>query len=479
MQRAGAGVPPITVTWRVDKQKQTAEFTDAITLGRDASCDIRLSHEAVSRAHVKIYPEAGQWHIADLQSANGTLLDRVPIRQAILPQQSTLQLGSAGPTVWIEVPGAEVGASVEDIAEHYFGDQSDHEAGHRTLMLRRAYRRVEKKQKYRYRGIIAGAVGLLLLSIGIGIYQYLMLQKSRQMAMDIFYNMKAVQVQVARVENLVYESGDTARIAAVNAQREELRAMEAQYDHFLDELGVLGPELSEEDRIILRVARMFGECELNMPEGFAREVKNYIAKWKTTDRLKTALQRLHEHDLGPTISAAMLENHLPPQFLYLALQESGFDARAVGPKTRFGIPKGMWQFIPATARRYGLRTGPLVELPRHDPMDDRFEPARATEAAARYLRDIYNKDAQASGLLVIASYNWGPTNIRKRIREMPDNPRDRNFWQLLKQHEIPRETYDYVFYIVSAIVIGEDPGLFGFDFGNPLEAPNQTIVADL
>jgi hypothetical protein len=52
---------------------------------------------------------------------------------------------------------------------------------------------------------------------------------------------------------------------------------------------------------------------------------------------------------------------------------------------------------------------------------------------------------------------------------MPDNPRDRNFWQLLKRHEIPQETYDYVFYIVSAIVIGEDPGLFGFDFENPLE----------
>jgi hypothetical protein len=479
MQRAGADVQPIRVAWLVDDQKQTRAFTNTITLGRDASCDIRLSDEAVSRAHVKIYPEAGQWHIVDLDSANGTLLDRVPIRQAILPRQSTLQLGSAGPTLWIEAPGAEVGASVEEIAEHYFGDRSDHEVGHRTMVVRRAYRRIEKTQQRRYRGMIAGAVGLLVLSIGIGIYQYIMLQKSRQMAMDIFYNMKAVQVQVARVAELVHESGDTARLAAVDARREELRAMEAQYDQFLDELGVLGPELSEEDRVILRVARMFGECELNMPEGFTREIKNYIAKWKTTDRLKTALQRLHEHDLGPTISAAMLKNYLPPQFLYLALQESGFDAHAVGPETRFGIPKGMWQFIPATARRYGLRTGPLVELPRHDPMDDRFEPVRATEAAARYLRDIYNRDAQASGLLVIASYNWGPTNILKRIREMPDNPRERNFWQLLKRHEIPRETYDYVFYIVSAIVIGEDPALFGFDFDNPLEAMNHTIVADL
>ncbi len=79
-------------------------------------------------------------------------------------------------------------------------------------------------------------------------------------------------------------------------------------------------------------------------------------------------------------------------------------------------------------------------------------------------------------MLAIASYNWGPNNIRKRIREMPDNPRDRNFWQLLNQHEIPQETYDYVFYIVAAIVIGEDPGLFGFDFENPLKDIDESAT---
>jgi soluble lytic murein transglycosylase-like protein len=179
---------------------------------------------------------------------------------------------------------------------------------------------------------------------------------------------------------------------------------------------------------------------------------------------------MHELNLAPTISNAMLENHLPPQFLYLALHESDFNTKAIGPETRFGIAKGIWQFIPSTAMRYGLRTGPLVELPRHDPRDERFDTQLATEAAARYLRDLYSKEAQASGLLVIASYNWGPTNIRKRIRNLPENPRERNFWQLLKQHNIPKETHDYVFYIVSAIVIGENPSLFGFDFENPLES---------
>ena len=68
----------------------------------------------------------------------------------------------------------------------------------------------------------------------------------------------------------------------------------------------------------------------------------------------------------------------------------------------------------------------------------------------------------------MASYNWGPNNVRRRIRQLPENPRERNFWALLESHEIPQETYDYVFHIISAAVIGEDPELFGFRFENPL-----------
>ena len=166
----------------------------------------------------------------------------------------------------------------------------------------------------------------------------------------------------------------------------------------------------------------------------------------------------------------MLEHDLPPQFAYLALQESDYDVSACGPKTRYGIAKGPWQFIPSTAINYGLRTGPLVHVRQPDPRDERHHFGRSTLAAARYLRDIYDTEAQASGLLVIASYNWGERRVNKLIQKMPENPRERNFWRLLANYrdQIPQETYDYVFHIVSAAVIGENPRLFGFDFDNPL-----------
>jgi membrane-bound lytic murein transglycosylase D len=83
-------------------------------------------------------------------------------------------------------------------------------------------------------------------------------------------------------------------------------------------------------------------------------------------------------------------------------------------------------------------------------------------AAIKYLQELNNTEAQASGLLVIASYNWGENNIRQIINRMPENPRERNFWRLLSYKDIPRETYDYVFSIFSAAVICENQSLFRF-----------------
>jgi len=137
----------------------------------------------------------------------------------------------------------------------------------------------------------------------------------------------------------------------------------------------------------------------------------------------------------------------------------------------YGSAKGMWQFIPPTGEKFGLKMGPLKHTRRYDPVDERHDFRKASYAAARYLKTIYRTDAQASGLLVMAPYNWGEGNIIKRLRKIPDNPRERNFWKLLRHHKIPKETYDYVFYIFSAAVICENPRRFGFKFDNPLANP--------
>ncbi|MEJ7609199.1 MAG: lytic transglycosylase domain-containing protein [Bryobacteraceae bacterium] len=235
--------------------------------------------------------------------------------------------------------------------------------------------------------------------------------------------------------------------------------MEKSYDRFLTSLRVYDPKMTEEQRLILRMARLFGECELAVPSGFLAEVQNYIRKWQSSPRLKNAVQTAQSKGYTRRIADELLAQNLPPQFFYLALQESNFDAYISGPPTRMGIAKGMWQFIPETGAKYGLTIGPFSDSRRPDTADDRHNWEKATNAAARYLKDIYSTDAQASGLLVMASYNWGEDRVIRQIRSMPANPRERNFWRLLIDHrdKLPNETYDYVFYIFSAAVIGENP----------------------
>jgi hypothetical protein len=166
----------------------------------------------------------------------------------------------------------------------------------------------------------------------------------------------------------------------------------------------------------------------------------------------------------------MLEHGMPPEFFYLALQESSLKVEAVGPRTRYGYAKGMWQIIPGTAQENGLKVGPLVGQRRPDPRDERQDFEKATRAAAQHLRRLYRTDAQASGLLVMASYNWGQGNSLRLIRSLPANPRERNYWAFLSRfrEEIPLETRNYVLAIVSAAAIGENPKLFGFVFDPPL-----------
>jgi hypothetical protein len=250
--------------------------------------------------------------------------------------------------------------------------------------------------------------------------------------------------------------------------------MQKNYDKYLTELKLYKQNMTEQEKLIYRVTRIFGECELAMPPDFTSEVERYIKLWQSSGRYNRAVKTAMENGYNVAIPKALLAQDLPPQFFYLAMQESDFNPLISGPETRMGIAKGMWQFIPKTAVKYGLKVGPLADLARPDPGDDRHHWERETVAAAKYLKDLYSSDAQASGLLVMACYNWGEDYVLPLVRQLPPNPKDRNFWQLLatRREKIPKETYDYVFYIVSAAVIGENPRLFGFNFDNPLVLPS-------
>jgi hypothetical protein len=392
----------------------------------------------------------------------------IETRDAATPRPSTPPRPARGETMM-----------VARYAERYFGTAEDDEAiSGRTLMIRKAFHRVQKKQRRFYAGTVALVAMVAVGAAGYAYYGHRQILRQQAVAEDLFYAMKGLDVELANVERQLASSGSGQGHDQVKIYLERRRQMEINYDRFLSGLKLYERALTPQEQLILRVTRLFGECETAAPPEYLAEVNSYIRKWRGSSLYVRSVTHALEMGYAKKIVEEFEKQDLPPQFFYLALQESAFDEVASGPPTRMGIAKGMWMFIPDTGVRYGLKIGPLKAVRQVDPNDDRQHWEKATRAAAAYIKDIYATDAQASGLLVMASYNWGEYRIINLLRSMPANPRERNFWKLLEQHhdQVPKETYDYVLSIVSAAVIGENPRLFGFALDNPLAVADSRWV---
>jgi len=121
----------------------------------------------------------------------------------------------------------------------------------------------------------------------------------------------------------------------------------------------------------------------------------------------------------------------------------------------------MWQFMAPTARLYGLRVDRWV--------DERLDPEKSTVAAARYLNDLYVR--YGSWELAQAAYNAGEVKIDKAIRATGST----DFWDLSRSKYLRRETKDFVPAIQAAMVIGRDPGQYGFE-PSPVAMPDVERV---
>jgi membrane-bound lytic murein transglycosylase D len=146
----------------------------------------------------------------------------------------------------------------------------------------------------------------------------------------------------------------------------------------------------------------------------------------------------------PLFHRVLEEEGLPKDLVYLSMIESAFKPRAV---SRAGA-RGLWQFIAGTGKLYGLRQDYWV--------DDRFDPEKATRAAARHLKDLYEEFGH--WYLAMAAYNAGPRRIERAVRRTGDQ----DFWTLAQKRYLPRETRSYVPLILAAAVIAKNPEAYGF-----------------
>jgi membrane-bound lytic murein transglycosylase D len=139
------------------------------------------------------------------------------------------------------------------------------------------------------------------------------------------------------------------------------------------------------------------------------------------------------------------KSDIPEQIVFLPLIESGFNPYAYSRARAVGY----WQFISSTAQKYGLK----INWWR----DERRDPVKSTEAAARYLRDLY--DMFDSWILAMAAYNAGEGKISRALKKTKTD----DYWTLLKTKHIRNETKNYIPKFIAASLIADSPEDFGFE----------------
>lgn len=179
-------------------------------------------------------------------------------------------------------------------------------------------------------------------------------------------------------------------------------------------------------------------------------VNDYVASYinffanttKGHNTLLHSLQRAGRY--RAMIQRVMGEEGVPQDLIYLAVAESGFQPRAVNPRSRAG---GMWQFMPHG--NYGLT--------RNQYVDERFDPEKSTRAYARYMKYIYAQ--LGDWYLSMAGYDWGTGNVQRAVQKTGYA----DFWELYRRNNLPGETKNYVPEILAAIIIANHPTQYGFD----------------
>ena len=174
---------------------------------------------------------------------------------------------------------------------------------------------------------------------------------------------------------------------------------------------------------------------------------------------QTLAKKIQYEDM---IRKKLAERNMPADLIYLAMIESNFNPNA----TSRVKAKGMWQFMAATAREFGLAVSGRT--------DERTDPEKATDAALEYLQQLKNRFG--SWYLAAAAYNSGGGTVSKALRRTTGKTKgtDEDFWLIMPN--LPKETQDYVPKLIATARIGNDPTKYGLTVDSAAGAVDLSAV---
>jgi len=161
----------------------------------------------------------------------------------------------------------------------------------------------------------------------------------------------------------------------------------------------------------------------------------------------------------PEIEVTLDKNGLPMELRYLVIVESALNPKAISPAGAAGL----WQLMLPTGKIYGLSVNSLV--------DERMDPIKSTEAACRFLKDLYS--IYRDWWLVLAAYNCGPGNVNRALKRAGVSKA--NFWDIYRY--LPNETRRYIPLFIGAYFAmhyHREYGIFPRELGRPLATDYYT-----
>jgi len=260
-----------------------------------------------------------------------------------------------------------------------------------------------------------------------------------------------------RLSDLIDQIGETLHSYEVNARQdagdeEENPSTPAPIDELTDLTLPAG-----DPRLAALAEKELMHVQHDLPLTVNSAVLQYLSFFSTPKGRATVAHGLDRSGrYNEMVRRVLKEEGVPQDLMYLAQAESAFQPTAV---SKAGA-RGLWQFMPFRGEEY--------ELDRTFWVDERSDPEKATRAAARHMRDLY--DMFGDWYLVMAAYNAGPMNVVKGV----ERTGYADFWELSRLHALPKQTQNYVPIIIALALVGKDPALYGVEV-----APEKPAATDV